>query len=175
MAASQSQPIIKPTAEDMPLVYDVATDYTLKPEHTSCWITVDNLSVYVKRTAEGATVSIYPVGREADDEQCLASAVSFFADGGKENPVKDEALSLEASPKYGVYVVWGEHAEEEQIKKPPHYEFNSQAELKAFLCGINAADGYLQGLVFNTLEEQQEYFGLKEEQCEVCKEIPFTF
>lgn len=42
-----------------------ANDYTLNPQHMSCWITVDSMSVHVSR-AGGVTVNIYRKGDEMD-------------------------------------------------------------------------------------------------------------
>jgi hypothetical protein len=36
-------------------------------ESESAWITVRNLSVYIRDTGEGVTIAIYPKGKEADD------------------------------------------------------------------------------------------------------------
>lgn len=46
------------------------TDYELKEDQNSVWITVDNISVYIRRTDEGVSVGLYPKGREMDDEIC---------------------------------------------------------------------------------------------------------
>lgn len=54
-------------------------DYTLHPEATSCWITVDNISVYIVRTDEGVVVDLYPKGREAEDP-ALAGTYAFFTE-----------------------------------------------------------------------------------------------
>ena len=43
------------------------TDYILEPSATSCWITVDNISVYIVRTDEGVSVDLFPRGREGDE------------------------------------------------------------------------------------------------------------
>ncbi len=45
----------------------VENDYTLRDEHASVWITVDTISVYIRRTDEGVTVKLYPKGNEDDD------------------------------------------------------------------------------------------------------------
>ncbi len=45
----------------------VENDYTLRDEHPSVWITVDTISVYIRRTDEGVTVKLYPKGNEDDD------------------------------------------------------------------------------------------------------------
>lgn len=63
-----------------PLIHDQENDYTLKPDETSCWITVNNLSVYVIRTDEGVVVDIYPYGRETETEP-VASTYAFFNKG----------------------------------------------------------------------------------------------
>lgn len=44
--------------------------------YNSCWITVKNLSVYLKRTDEGVVVDIFVLGYEAEDP--LASTYAFF-------------------------------------------------------------------------------------------------
>lgn len=43
------------------------SDYTLEEDATSCWIAVDNISVYVRRTDEGVAVDLYPNGQEMED------------------------------------------------------------------------------------------------------------
>jgi hypothetical protein len=52
------------------------TDYVLedKPQNT-CWITVGNISVYIKREDEGVVVDLYAVG--AEDRESLASTYAF--------------------------------------------------------------------------------------------------
>jgi|VirMetMinimDraft_7_1064189.scaffolds.fasta_scaffold00786_7 hypothetical protein len=42
-------------------------DFVLKKEAQSVWVTIDNLSLYVRRTDEGVAVDIYPVGMEMED------------------------------------------------------------------------------------------------------------
>ena len=46
---------------------DQATDYELNDGHQSCWITVDNISVYICRTDEGVVVDLYPRYSEMED------------------------------------------------------------------------------------------------------------
>ncbi len=46
------------------LIQDSESDYTLAPGWLSCWITVDGLSVYVKREEGLVVVEIYPLDRE---------------------------------------------------------------------------------------------------------------
>ena len=48
------------------------TDYELNEGHQSCWITVNNISVYIHRTDEGVAVNLYPVARETEvDHQSI--------------------------------------------------------------------------------------------------------
>jgi hypothetical protein len=50
--------------------------------------------------------------------------------------------------KHSVYVVWGDT----RIEKS-EYDFNTLAEKNAFIQGIEAADGYLSGTVYNDKED----------------------
>lgn len=53
-------------------------DYTLKADEMSCWITVDDLSVYVVRMDGGVSVEIYPHWEEFDD--AIASTYALNQD-----------------------------------------------------------------------------------------------
>lgn len=53
---------------------DCATDFTLVGE--SAWITVNNLSVHIKKEHEGVVVDIYGRGSECDDP--IASTYAFY-------------------------------------------------------------------------------------------------
>jgi len=44
----------------------------------SCWITVNNLSVYVMKTDEGVSVDIYPLG--AEDGESLGSTWVLYSE-----------------------------------------------------------------------------------------------
>ena len=44
------------------------TDYTLQPNHQSCWITVDNCSVFIMRSEKTVSVRIYAKNVEDEDE-----------------------------------------------------------------------------------------------------------
>lgn len=55
------------------------TDWEMHPNADSVWITIDTISVYVRRTDEGVAVSLYPKGREMDDE--LAGTWALFTEG----------------------------------------------------------------------------------------------
>jgi hypothetical protein len=43
---------------------ETGEDYVLAPEASSCWITVGNISVYVKRNQDGVSVELFPLGLE---------------------------------------------------------------------------------------------------------------
>jgi len=47
-----------------PLERNAENDYTLKPGHTSAWITVDSMSIYIHRTDTGVQVDILPLNNE---------------------------------------------------------------------------------------------------------------
>jgi hypothetical protein len=57
-------------------------DYTLRQTEKSVWISVNNLSVYIKREDEGVAVDIFPKGREG--EQPIASTYGFYDDAVEE-------------------------------------------------------------------------------------------
>lgn len=52
---------------DSSLIQEEYSDFILKEEAQSVWITIDNLSLYVRRTDEGVAVDIYPKGMEMED------------------------------------------------------------------------------------------------------------
>lgn len=56
---------------------DSNADYKLHPRHTSVWITIKSISVYVKRTNERVVVDLYPRGREM--ENAMASCDACFS------------------------------------------------------------------------------------------------
>lgn len=59
------------------LIRETEHDYVLDPARSNVWITVGNISVYVKRTDEGVVVDLFPLGHENDDPS-LATAYAFF-------------------------------------------------------------------------------------------------
>lgn len=61
---------------------DRCVDYVLNPEDAFCWITVGNISVYLKRTDEGVVVDLYPKGDEFSEP--LASTYAYFAEAEPE-------------------------------------------------------------------------------------------
>jgi hypothetical protein len=54
------------------------SDYELPADQDSVWISVDNISVYVKRTDEGVVVDLFPKGMEMDD--AIAGTYAFHAE-----------------------------------------------------------------------------------------------
>lgn len=53
--------------DDEPMVLrhqENGTDYVLIEDAPSCWVTVDNISVYVRRCEEGVEVSLFPSKHE---------------------------------------------------------------------------------------------------------------
>jgi hypothetical protein len=58
-------------------------DYELNQEYQSCWITVNNISVYVRRGDEGVAVALFPVQREA--EEPIAATWATFPDASENN------------------------------------------------------------------------------------------
>ena len=60
------------------LRHDEENDYTLFDDEISCWITVDNISVYVRRTDEGVVVDLFPKGLEMESQ--LTSTYAFFSE-----------------------------------------------------------------------------------------------
>ena len=53
------------------------TDYTLVG--SSCWITVETLSVYIHKTDEGVVVDVYPKNEETEDP--IGSTWVLFSEG----------------------------------------------------------------------------------------------
>jgi len=45
-------------------LYDSENDYVLNEESRTVWITVDNISVYIKRMPDGVQVELFPRGDE---------------------------------------------------------------------------------------------------------------
>jgi len=52
------------------------TGYLLNPRHSSVWITIDNISVYLRRQDWGVCIDLYPIGQE--DKDSLASTWLTF-------------------------------------------------------------------------------------------------
>jgi hypothetical protein len=61
------------------LEYETDVDYKLKDGYEYVWITVGNISVYMKRTDEGVVVDLYPLHNECADPP-LGSTYAFFSE-----------------------------------------------------------------------------------------------
>tara|TARA_Y100001951_G_C11222829_1_gene229828 strand:+ start:443 stop:658 length:216 start_codon:yes stop_codon:yes gene_type:complete len=59
------------------------TDYELNEDFKSCWITVNNISVYVSREDDGVSVDLLPLGKE--DKLPIASTYATFAAASEDN------------------------------------------------------------------------------------------
>ena len=59
------------------------TDYELNKDFKSCWITVDNISVYVRRTDEGVAVDLYPV--QGETQESIGGTWATFAEASEDN------------------------------------------------------------------------------------------
>ena len=64
----------------MALTMDDDLDYTLDSDSASVWITVDTVSVCIRRQDEGVSVYLYPTGRE--DEDCISETYAPYDEGG---------------------------------------------------------------------------------------------
>jgi len=51
-------------------------EYLLNPRHSSVWITIDNISVYLRRHDWGVCIDLYPI--EQEDADSLASTWLTF-------------------------------------------------------------------------------------------------
>jgi len=64
-------------------------DYILPEDKTSVWITVNTLSVYIRRTKDGVVVDLFPLDGERG--AALASASARFAEAEKPADATGEA------------------------------------------------------------------------------------
>jgi len=62
------------------------TDYFLEEDAHSVWITIGNISVYLRRADEGVAVDLYPLGHELHDS--LAGTWALFSES--EESLEDE-------------------------------------------------------------------------------------
>ena len=69
-------------------------DYVLPPELERVWITVDNISVHVKRNDEGVSVTLYPTGQE-DSGESLTETWATFAEAGAQQSSEREDEPIE--------------------------------------------------------------------------------
>lgn len=63
-------------SETSALIQQSDTDYVLKPEHRSVWITVDSLALYIVRNAEGVSVDFFPAN-DASGESLVGTWCTF--------------------------------------------------------------------------------------------------
>ena len=82
------------------------SDYLLKPVENSVWITIDNISVYLRRTDEGVAVSLYPKGREMDDE--IVGTWALFSEAEYDNEYEDRDDRRGASEDWSKFVRQGQ-------------------------------------------------------------------
>lgn len=71
-----------------PLIHEEENDYVFDPK-AACrgvWITVDSLSVYIKRDDEGVGVAIYRLHHEAED--AIAETWACYNEGKEEGDVE---------------------------------------------------------------------------------------
>ena len=60
-----------------------STDYELNEDYTSCWVTIENISVYILRTSDGVSVDLFACGEE--DKTPIASTYATFLDASEDN------------------------------------------------------------------------------------------
>ena len=63
----------------MALTLNEDLDYSLDSDSESVWITVDTVSVYIKRQDEGVSVYLYPTGHE--DEDSIGETYALYDEG----------------------------------------------------------------------------------------------
>lgn len=69
---------MSPTNKNDVLIRQGESDYYLKDNADSVWITVGDISVYVVRTDEGVVVDLYPLDNE--NAESLGGAYAFFSE-----------------------------------------------------------------------------------------------
>jgi hypothetical protein len=70
------------------------TDYKLQEGNTSCWVSVNNVSIYIQRTDEGVAVDLWPLGLE-DRDLSISGAWLTFAEA-QEDINEDAAKNIGA-------------------------------------------------------------------------------
>jgi len=68
---------LPPDQETPVLIQRSATDYLLAMNAPSCWVTVGNVSVYIRQFPDGVEVELYPHGLEIGDEVLDYVSASF--------------------------------------------------------------------------------------------------
>lgn len=75
---------------DLEALEPSGSDYVLREGVGSCWVEVDNISVYIIRTPQGVTVELLPKGVEAD--QSLADCSATFDDADEAIEQREKEL-----------------------------------------------------------------------------------
>ena len=73
-------------SEELVFEIDSENEITLPPGET-IWITVNNLSVYVKHEDEGVIVDVYGLGAEGEDRDLIDTLQVEYSENGRECPV----------------------------------------------------------------------------------------
>ena len=68
--------------ENQALRAESEVDYVLKEGHTSCWVTIENISIHIIKTDEGVVTDLYPTGYE--DEVAVAGTWLTFAEAAED-------------------------------------------------------------------------------------------
>jgi len=53
------------------------TEYLVNPGHSSVWITIDNISVYLRRHDWGVCIDLYPIEQEDADSLAIAILIEI--------------------------------------------------------------------------------------------------
>ena len=65
---------------DNAIELDSDKDYKLSSPHSSVWITVGSVSVFIIHSPTGVNVQLYPLGNEYSDSEALDEAYVTFED-----------------------------------------------------------------------------------------------
>ena len=76
---------------------EAGAEYTLKAGEESVWITVNNISVHIKRGDEGVSVCLYPVDKE--DSEALVETYATYAEAEGDDEDKAEEQRRDESKK----------------------------------------------------------------------------
>ena len=80
--------------QDPALRIDSDNEYTLKEGQGSCWITVQNISVYIQRTDDGVAVDLWPLNLEHRDLSVTGTWLTFAE--AEEDRVLENAKNIGA-------------------------------------------------------------------------------
>ncbi|MBW4465620.1 MAG: hypothetical protein KME07_09295 [Pegethrix bostrychoides GSE-TBD4-15B] len=59
------------------------TEYRLNPQYSSCWISIETISVYIRCTDEGVSIDLYPLNNET--EEAIVSTYALFSEADSIN------------------------------------------------------------------------------------------